>query len=120
MTFPPAAAYLVSQSVSSCSVAAPKLLDGHRTGLVGVEVHVEVHGTSTHAGCCVAAGQEVEGVLGVGEDPDSPGPAHIQLVRVTQGTEFVGEAADGLVEQQRVGGVQGHHEVGGGGVAAVA
>ena len=90
-------------------------------GLVGVEVDVEVHRASTRGcGCCVAAGHEVEGVLGVGEDPDRSCPPDVERVGVAELREFAGDAADGLVEEQGVGGVQGHHDVGGGGVAAVA
>ena len=96
-----------------------ELLDADGTGLFGVEVDVEIHRTSTHGRGCVASGHEVEGVLGVGEDPDRPCPPDVELVGVAELAEFAGDATDGLVEQQGVGGVQGHHDVGGGGVAAV-
>ena len=112
-------ANLASQSANSCSVAAPSFSILTGTGLVGVEVHEQVHRTPTRAGCPLAARHEVQCVLRVGQDPDRPGPPDVDWVRVTELPEFTRDAADGLVEEQRVGGVQGHRDVGAGGVAAV-
>ena len=59
-------------------------------------------------------------MLGVGEDPDRPGAAYVEGLGVAEVLQVAGEAAHGLVEQQRVGGVQRHQHVGGGRGAAVA
>ena len=63
---------------------------------------------------------QVEGVLGVGEDPDGASPADVESLGVAELFEVGGDPADGLVEELGVGGVQGHHHVGGGRGAAVA
>ena len=55
-------------------------------------------------------------MLGVGEDPDGAGAADVEVVGVAERAEVGGDAGDGLVEQQGVGGVQGHDDVGGGGL----
>ena len=63
--------------------------------------------------------EEVDGVLRVGEDPHRPGAADVEVLGVAEGGELGGDDGDGSVEGHRVGGVQGHVHVGGGGVAAV-
>ncbi len=59
-------------------------------------------------------------MLGVGEDPDGVGSADIEGLGVAELLEVGGDPGEGLVEQQGVGGVQGHRDVGGGRRAGVA
>ena len=59
-------------------------------------------------------------MLGVGEDPDRACAADLEVLGVAELLEVAGDPGDGLVEEQRVGGVQGHRDVGGGRGAAVA
>ena len=104
-----------------------ELLDRHRAGAVagevlGGEVQVEVHAVPpvlVLGACGVAAGQQVQGVLGVGEDPDRRGAADVEVIGVAERLELAGDAGDGLVEERGVGGVQGHEHVGGGGADRV-
>ena len=123
MSLPPALAWRVSQPVRRSVVAAPSF--SIATAPVpsrssGVRWRNRFMAPAPGGGCgAVAAGHEVEGVLGVGEDPDCTCPADVDGVSVAEFLEVSGDAADGLVEQQGVGGVEGHDHVGGGGVAAV-
>ncbi len=70
-------------------------------------------GASRGGGGVVAAGHEVQGVLGVGQDADGAGAADVEGVAVAEVAEVGGDPTHGGVEQQRVGGVQGHPDVGG-------
>ena len=103
-----------------------ELLDRDRTGVLTVEVlrsqvDEQVHPRpGTRGGCGVGvAVEEVEGVLGVGEDPDCPGSACVDRSGVAEGVQLGGQDGDGLVEREGVGGVERHHHIGGGGVVAV-
>lgn len=60
----------------------------------------------------VDAGEQVEGALGVGEDPDRAGAAHLERVVVAQTLQRAGAAGDGRVERRGVGGVEAHRDVG--------
>ena len=53
-------------------------------------------------------------MLGVGEDPDRAGAADLEGLGVAEVVEVAGDPGEGLVEEPRVGGVQGHHHIGGG------
>ncbi len=101
----------------SFSIATAPVACGSRS--VGGEVDVEVRGSTGGARLgAFYAGEEVEGVLGVGEDPDGSGSADVEGVGVAEGAELAGDAAEGLVEELGVGGVQGHEHIGGRGGSA--
>ncbi|WP_157210240.1 hypothetical protein [Nocardioides aequoreus] len=59
-------------------------------------------------------------MLGVGQHTDGLGAADVEDVGVTQLLELSGQPTDGVVEGDRVGGVEGQVEVGDAGCVAVA
>ena len=110
--------------MSSSGGGGAQLLDRGRAGaccqVVGevgwgeVDVEVRRSGAGTLAGRrTFAAGEQVQGVLWVGEDPDRAGPAHIDGVGVAEIFEVACDPADGRVEEVGVGGVQRHRDVSG-------
>ncbi len=75
-------------------------------------------GATRGGGGVVAAGHEVQGVLRVGQDADGAGAADVEGVAVAEVAEVGGDPTDTLVEEEGVGGVEGHPDVGGRGCAA--
>ena len=61
----------------------------------------------------LAAGHQVQGVLGVGEDPHGAGSALVEGVGVAEGVQVGRDPGQGLVEELCVGGLQGHGDLGG-------
>ena len=64
--------------------------------------------------CELAGLEQVQGPLRVGEDPDRLGPADLERVGVPEPAQAGGEVGQGVVEVQRVEGVQAHVDLGGG------
>jgi len=58
--------------------------------------------------------EQGEGAVRVGEDADGAGTSDLEVVGVAELGELVGDAGHGGVEGDRVGGVEDHHDVGGG------
>jgi len=77
-------------------------------------------GVAGFAAVGTGIGQEVQGFLGVGEDPDGACSADVEGVGVAECAEGGGDCGDGVVEREGVGGVgDDGHGGGGGGVAVV-
>ncbi|WP_030485076.1 hypothetical protein [Nocardioides aequoreus] len=84
-----------------------------------VDVQVDDAG-STGLGIARCSGHQVQRVLRVREDADGLGAADVEGVGVTQLLELAGQSSDGVVEGDRVGGVERQVNVRDPGCAAVA
>jgi hypothetical protein len=78
------------------------------------QVQVQLHPAATGAFGEFAGGEQVQGLLRVGEDPDRLGPADLERVGVPEPAQPGGEVGQGVVQVQRVQGVQAHVDLGGG------
>ena len=125
---PPVSANRASHRVSRSVVAAPSfsmvaapvspVRSATRSSGVRWTKRWVVAAAAMRGSGVLASGHQVEGVLGVGQDPCRAGAAYVEWVGVAELTEVVGDPGDALVEQLGVGGVQGHQHVSGGRRAA--